>query len=365
MVGVLVLVDQDVPEPPAVVLGHVGEPDHQRHRVPDQVVEVDGLGPGQARLIGGVDVGQRRLGVVGALGSEGVGVDQLVLQPRDLVEQPAGGHPLGVEVQVAGHERDQAKAVGLVVDREGRLHAQALSLPAQDAHAGRVERRDPHRASPRPHSDLNTLAHLGGGLVREGDGQDLAWSRIPGGKQVGDPTGEHTGLARACPGDDQQGAAAVLDSLALRRVEVADQVHHLRGPLGLTLRTPIGRLGIGTPLGRGHRGTHHVGGPSGLRGTRSMGVAARAGTGDPNKVPSSASRSASRSMDSAGMVVRGRRGSRSSASTCGFWVPGPTPQGQVPGRLSGPGPSCAPPRWHHRSWPPTPTSSTCGPSSGP
>ena len=86
-----------------------------------------------------------------------------------------------------------------------------------------------------------------------------------------DPTGEHTGLARAGPGDDQQRPAAVLDGLALRRVEVRDQVDHLRGPLGLALGPPIGRLGIGTPLGRGNRGAHHVRGTSGLSGARSNG----------------------------------------------------------------------------------------------
>ena len=66
VVGVLVLVDQDLAEPAPVVLGDVREAGHEGHRVTDDVVEVDGLGAGQPLLVGGVDVGQDLLGLVGA-----------------------------------------------------------------------------------------------------------------------------------------------------------------------------------------------------------------------------------------------------------------------------------------------------------
>ena len=42
--------------------------------------------------------------------------------------------------------------------------------------------------------------------------------------QVGDATCEHTRLARACPGDDEQRAVDVEDGLALRRIEVGEEI---------------------------------------------------------------------------------------------------------------------------------------------
>ena len=216
-----------------------------------------------------------------------------------------------------------------------------------------------------PDGDLDALAHLGGRLVRERDGQDLAGSRIPGGKQVGDPAREHPGLARACPGDDQQRPAAVLDGLPLRRVEVGDEVHHLSGPLGLALGPPVGRLGIGTALGRGHRRTHHVRCPAGLSGTRSVlrdGLA-RGWGGEQRTLVSLAvglpihgvgrhgrPREAGQQVIREHLWILGAR-----ADTAGTHAP----------RVSGPAPSCGPPTSLRRGSRPRPTSSTCDPSSGP
>ena len=50
----------------------------------------------------------------------------------------------------------------------------------------------------------DALAHLGGGLVGERDGQDRARMRAAGGDQPGDAAGEHAGLARPGAGDDEQ-----------------------------------------------------------------------------------------------------------------------------------------------------------------
>ena len=47
---------------------------------------------------------------------------------------------------------------------------------------------------------------------------------LAGAQQVRDPSGEHTSLARAGARDDQQGAAAMLDRLALGRVQPLGQL---------------------------------------------------------------------------------------------------------------------------------------------
>jgi hypothetical protein len=63
------------------------------------------------------------------------------------------------------------------------------------------------------------LLHLAGGLVGEGDREDLPRLRIPRTEQVGDAVRQHAGLARARAGDDEQRPALVDDGLPLRAVE--------------------------------------------------------------------------------------------------------------------------------------------------
>ena len=65
--------------------------------------------------------------------------------------------------------------------------------------------------------------HLAGRLVGEGDGQDLVRRHVPRGQQVGDPVGEHPGLARARAGHDKQRAALVHDGSALLRIESVEK----------------------------------------------------------------------------------------------------------------------------------------------
>ena len=98
-----------------------------------------------------------------------------------------------------------------------------------------------------PDQGGDALAHLGGGLVGEGDGEDLAGLHAAGGQQVGDPVGEHPGLARARPGDDEQRAALVQDRLALLRVEPLEQGLGV-GAVGVAV---VGAAPLGGRLGPG------------------------------------------------------------------------------------------------------------------
>ena len=120
VVGVLVLVDQHVTEPPPVVLGHRREGLQQLHGTHDQVVEVEPVGGGEALGVRGIDLGDPALQVIrrdrGSLGR----ADQLVLQVRDPPGEHPGRVPLRIQVQVAGHQGDQPTGVVRVVDREVR-----------------------------------------------------------------------------------------------------------------------------------------------------------------------------------------------------------------------------------------------------
>ncbi len=226
VVGVLVLVDHHVAEPPAVVLGHVGESLQDVNRCHDQVVEVQRVGLAQPLLVHPVGLAQHPLAVGGLLGDPAAVrllVDQVVLEVGHLRGEAARRVALGVEVELAHDQRHHPLGVGGVVDRERRLEPDRAGLAAQDPHAGRVEGRDPHPVGPRADQADDALAHLARGLVGEGDGEDLAGPHAPGRQQVGDAVGQHPRLARAGAGDDQQRAALVDDRLALLGVEPLEQ----------------------------------------------------------------------------------------------------------------------------------------------
>ena len=204
VVGVLVLVDEHVAEPPAVGLADVGELLEQVDGEHDQVVEVEGVGLAQAALVHRVRRRHRLLEpVAGVLGGV-VGVAQLVLVVADPVEDRAGLVALGVEVEVLEHQRHQPLGVSGVVDREAGLEAELVDLLAEDPHAGRVEGAHPHDPSAPADQRLDALLHLGRGLVGEGDRQDRARVGLALGDQPGDPPGQHAGLARARAGHHEQ-----------------------------------------------------------------------------------------------------------------------------------------------------------------
>ena len=73
------------------------------------------------------------------------------------------------------------------------------------------------------------LAHLVGGLVGEGDGEDLPRGGVAGGDEMGDAVGEHPRLARPRPRHHQQRGAPVDDGAALGAVQALEQLVGLRG----------------------------------------------------------------------------------------------------------------------------------------
>ncbi len=235
VVGVLVLVDQHVPEPAPVVLGDVGERLQQVHGGHDQVVEVERVGLVQPALVEPVGLGQGLLHVRLGPSGEGLVVDELVLEVAHLRRERPGRVALRVEVEVAADQGHQPLGVGLVVDREGRLHPEVAGLAAQDAHAGGVEGAHPHRLGPAADQSGDPLLHLAGGLVGEGDGEHRAGMHLALGQQVGDPGGQDPGLARAGAGDDEQRAALVDHRGALLGVESLEQGR------GVGSSRPVGR----------------------------------------------------------------------------------------------------------------------------
>ncbi len=223
MIGVLVFVDKHMPESAAVLLGHVRQGLEQVDRDHDQVIEIHRPRCEQPALVLRIGLGQRLFPGGLRAGRERLVIDQLVLQVRHLGRHHLRRELLGVELELTAGEGHQALGIRLVVDGERRRVAEPLRLPAQDAHAGRVEGHHPHGPGPRAHQGGHARRHLAGRLVGEGDGQDLLRRHVARREQVGDPVREHAGLPRPRTRDDEQRPALVHDGGALLRIESVEE----------------------------------------------------------------------------------------------------------------------------------------------
>ena len=251
VVGVLVLIHQHVPEASAIGLAHLGEGLEEPHRRHDEVVEVQRVGIDETSLVERVRLRVGPLDVAGRLVRAVVGILQLVLRVGDPPQHRPRGELLGVELELLADQRHEASRVGRVVDREGRLDVEPADLAPQDAYAGRVERGHPHDPGAAADQILDALAHLGGGLVGEGDRQDRPRMGAALADQPRDATGQHAGLARSGARDDQKRRTGVLHGLALGLVQAVEQLLDGRS----------GRAGGAAGLGVGGRlagGCHRV-----------------------------------------------------------------------------------------------------------
>jgi len=223
VVGVLILIDQHVPEPPAVLLTQVGERLQQMDGGHDQVVEIKRVGRHQAALIQPVRLGEDLLIGGGGTGGRRLVVDQLVLARRDPIHHASDGVALGVDPHLPQYQLHQPFGVGVVVDGERARQPEPADVGAEDPDARGVEGRHPHQPSPVADQIDHPLAHLGGGLVGERDRQDRTGMDVALPDQVGDPPGQHPGLAGSGPGDHEHRAAGMQHRLPLWRVESLQQ----------------------------------------------------------------------------------------------------------------------------------------------
>ena len=218
-VRVLVLVDQHVLPAQTVVGQDVGKALEELRGAHQQVAEVERVGVREQALVGGVDLGGplglEVHGPVEGLGRRDAGVLPLIDAPR----HAAGIVDLRVEAVPPQRLLHDAQAVRLVVDGEAAREAQVPDVAPQDADAGGVKGGEQDALGARPEQLLHALAHLSGGLVREGDGQDALGRDPAGADQMGDPVGEDARLAASRPCQHQQRALGGLDGPALLGVQ--------------------------------------------------------------------------------------------------------------------------------------------------
>ena len=191
--------------------------------VEQQVVEIDRVVRQQHLLVAGIGAPHHLVPV----GLPGVDIrqDQLVLGVGDGGQDGLRAVALLVQVQLGDHPLHQAHLVVIVEDDEIGGDRQVLGLAAQDAGAGGMEGAQADPLGALAQQVEHPAFHLAGGLVGEGDRQDLVGAHAQLADQVGDALGEHAGLAGAGAGQHQHRPKPGGDSLLLLRVESSQKIH--------------------------------------------------------------------------------------------------------------------------------------------
>ena len=156
----------------------------------------------------------------------------MVLGPQGVVlgvgkdaRQHALGEHLVVQVQILDDVADEGLLIVLVVDAEAPVVPKGFDLHGQKPRAETVEGEQPHAAFPAGQL-LHPLLHLLGSLVGEGQRQDMIGSHALFRDEVGDPHGQHPGLAAAGAGQYQQGAFRTGDRFPLGRIQFRQIYFH-------------------------------------------------------------------------------------------------------------------------------------------
>ena len=226
VVGVLILVDEDVLVTPPQHLADVRPVAKQKRHSHQKVVEVQRVVVVERLLVEAIGLrGAPAETVVAHFDGVLLGRLHLVLGVGDHRVNASGPEYVGRQLEPLYDVLGDAELVVAIVDRvvpgKVRLGGELAKQPGAQGVEG---------AQQRPSRDvqgIDPLLHLAGGLVGEGDGQD-----VPGRdallNEVGDSPRDDAGLARPGPGQDKQRAVNVRDGLSLRLVQFGKQIGQLR-----------------------------------------------------------------------------------------------------------------------------------------
>jgi hypothetical protein len=217
-VGVLVLVDQQVADPPPLRRQDVRALAQEAHRAGDQVVEVERAGRGELLLVEEIDARDPLPCEIGLRLLESLRRHERVLGVRDARAHGAGRQDLVGDLQLLHgflHEGQLVRGVG---DREPRRQFRGGRVTPQQPQRPGVKRSDEGEDPGSSEQLARALAHLLRGLVRERDRQDRA--RIhPRLHQPRQPVRDDARFAGARARQDEQGAFLMQDRLALLGVQ--------------------------------------------------------------------------------------------------------------------------------------------------
>src|SRR6266567_2059629 len=200
-IRVLVFVDQDVAEAIVVSVPNFRNIAQQAYRLNQQIVKIQGVILEQAFFVQHENARNRRAPLVDVLGfrAKGFGVLASILRRADRRLHRARSQLLFIKTEIANAILREPNCVVLIVNREraGVAGFHRLDVAAQDADAQTVKGRNQRRTANFQFSyeSGDASAHLFGGLVGEGDGQNVARPDIALGNQISDAMRDDPGLA--------------------------------------------------------------------------------------------------------------------------------------------------------------------------
>ena len=226
-VRILVLVHQDVPEPPVIIRQDVvvgpQHLDHMQQQVA-KIRRVELLQPGLVGRIQHPGLPAREIPLLRR--RHPVRRDPAILPPLDHPHQRRRSPPLRVDVRGLHYLLQQPQLVVRVQDREAARQPHQRGMAPQHPRAQRMERPEPQPLRRAVQQGADTLPHLPRRLVRERHCQHLARRRLALQQDVREPRRQHPGLARARAGQHQHRAVHGLHGIPLLGVQAGEVFGH-------------------------------------------------------------------------------------------------------------------------------------------
>ena len=223
-VGVLVLVDHDVLELPAVPLAHLLGLLEELDRLEQQIVEIERVALLQRDQVFLVDL--RDLLVAQIPGAaQRLGPLHPVLRLADAREGLSWRHQLVVDPELALGLLDDGDLIGRVVDHEVARQPDVRRFPPQQPRAQGMECRQPHPVRVVAQQRLDPLAHLAGRLVGEGDRQHLIRGRVAVADEIRDAIRDDARLPRTRARENHHGSFGMQDRFTLFGIELVEEIH--------------------------------------------------------------------------------------------------------------------------------------------
>ena len=217
-VGVLVFVDHDELVVVPAGLQGFGMVAKQSEGQENEVVEIDGIAGLEGGFVAVADMFEHGEGIGVRTGG---GLPAVVLEPAEHGEDGGGIDLVGAAGDAGEDAFHGAQLVAFVIDHEVAFVAEVMDVVPEDANAEGVEGADggPGLASVSlpgrfGQEFANAFLHFAGGLVGEGDGEDVVrCDAFP--DHVGDAEGDDSCFAGAGACEDEDRAAEGFHGLAL------------------------------------------------------------------------------------------------------------------------------------------------------
>ena len=226
LVGVLKLVYQQMPKAPLVVAAHALVVAQQLIRAQQQLAKVH-----HAFALALVFVKLVNLYFftgVRVLGGHSIGAQAVFFAARNKPLQLLGWKALLIHSKLLAQPFDGRQLVLGIQDLEGLRQIDRPVVRSQHAVAQAMEGAHPHAA----HIDWQHAGqarhHFAGGLIGKRDGQHTAWRHLPRLQKPSNAGGQHTGLARTRPRQNQGVLRRQSHRGTLLLIERSQQFCHLR-----------------------------------------------------------------------------------------------------------------------------------------